>query len=204
MHSHSLTLVSPQDYISTHQIRYGIHPTPFSRCLLSMFDRKICGLHFITKNDESTLVAEMQSIWHLADFVEDGAFTKSYVEKLFQRDGPPFSLVVKGTPFQTKVWQSLLSIPVGTLSHYEGVAKNAGHPKATRAAAHAVATNPISFLIPCHRVIYKSGEIGKYRWGADCKKKILEWEGSLETCALARNFSFFHTGNQLKQKESVS
>jgi len=104
------------------------------------------------------------------------------IKNIFQTDGKkdsrPFNLLVKGTNFQTKVWQALLNIPQGYVASYQDIADYIGHPKAYRAVANVVAVNPVAYLIPCHRVITKSGKIHKYRWGSARKKALVGWEAS--------------------------
>lgn len=177
----NLSILSKEAYAinqSKHSssILYGIHPTPFGSCLITVLDGQICGFYFLVSDSKDSLLAEVASNWNLSPLLQDQASTKQLVEEIFAKT-KPLPLLVKGTPFQCKVWEALLSVTSGKVSHYEALACTAGYPQATRAVAHAVASNPISVLIPCHRIIYKSGKIGKYRWGASLKKSILEWEG---------------------------
>lgn len=181
----NLSILSKEAYAinqSKHScsILYGIHPTPFGSCLITVLDNQICGLYFLVdeskESEKDALLAEVSSNWDLSPLLQDQASTQQLVEAIFAKTDP-LPLVVKGTPFQSKVWRALLSVTSGKVSHYEALAFTAGYPEATRAVAHAVASNPISILIPCHRIIYKSGKIGKYRWGASLKKRLLEWEG---------------------------
>ncbi len=95
-----------------------------------------------------------------------------------QKRAHPFNLQIKGTNFQINVWKALLNIPKGCVVSYQDVASYIGHPKAFRAVANAIAINPVAYLIPCHRVIAKSGKIHQYRWGAARKKALIGWEAA--------------------------
>ena len=160
------------------KIRYGFYPSPFGECLVAVTDRGITNLAFIQPGKRAIAVRDIKTEWKRADIAEDPATTKPYVEKIFRpgQSGGKVDLFVKGTNFQIKVWKALLRIPRGAVISYGAVARQIGRPKAVRAVANAVANNPIAFLIPCHRVILKSGAFGGYRWGSTRKKIILAWE----------------------------
>jgi len=162
------------------EIKYGFHDTPFGQCLLATTKRGICSLYF----GGQAALDELETHWPNAVFVEDSNKTQPLVNQVFepaQADpARPFHLLLKGTNFQVNVWRALLAIPPGAMLCYKDVAKLIGRPQAVRAVANAVARNPISYLIPCHRVITKSGQIHRYRWGAVRKKAILGWEASQE------------------------
>jgi AraC family transcriptional regulator of adaptative response/methylated-DNA-[protein]-cysteine methyltransferase len=160
-------------------IRYGIHDSPFGRCLLATTDRGICALRFATGSDER-LVRELRDEWPGAELVSDKSRTKAYADRIFghERVGEPLPVMVRGTNFQVRVWEALLRIPSGQLASYADVAAAVGAPKASRAVGSAVAANPVGFLIPCHRVIRQSGIIGDYRWGTARKKAMLAWESA--------------------------
>jgi AraC family transcriptional regulator of adaptative response/methylated-DNA-[protein]-cysteine methyltransferase len=162
------------------EIRYGIHPTPFGPCLLATTDRGICALYFVSEGGEAGALGELQTSWPAADLVRDPDATRGLVSRLFVPNGGPhpFHLLLRGTNFQVKVWEALLSIPAGAMVSYQDVADLIGRPDATRAVANAIAHNPISYLIPCHRVISRVGRSHAYRWGAARKKAILGWEAS--------------------------
>lgn len=164
------------------KIRYGFYPSPFGECLVAITDRGITNLAFVKPGNRATMVRDLKTQWKLADFTEDAAATRPYVEKIFApgRSVTKADLFVKGTNFQIKVWKALLRIPRGAVISYEDTARQIGMPKAVRAVAGAVASNPIAFLIPCHRVILKSGALGGYRWSHTRKKAILAWETSKE------------------------
>ena len=122
----------------------------------------------------------MKKNWSGAQFVRGGGGPK--VSRIFQSDPSkktkPIKVLLKGTPFQLKVWEALLKIPAGCLLAYKDVAERVGDSKASRAVGTAVGQNPIAYLIPCHRVIRETGVLGDYRWGSARKKALLAWEGS--------------------------
>ena len=162
------------------EITYGFHPTPFGECLLATTHRGICSLRFISPYQRDEVLKQLRGEWPKATFIEQPAITLPYVHKLFSksRTDPTFHLTLKGTNFQMQVWKSLLTIPLGARASYQDVAMLVGKPNATRAVASAIARNPISYLIPCHRVISKTGKINKYRWGTTRKRALLGWEAS--------------------------
>lgn len=164
------------------RIRYGIHPTPFGECLLAATDRGICHMNFIMNDNVDFSIGTLRKQWDNADIDQDEEQTASYIRRIFapskNEQQLPIHLMLKGTNFQIKVWEALIKVPAGSVVSYQDVAGMIGNPKAVRAVASAVANNPISFVIPCHRVISKSGAIHKYRWGTERKKAILGWEAA--------------------------
>lgn len=166
-------------------IIYGFHETPFGGCLIATTGRGICALRFVSPDEQEAVLAELQDEWPLAKFEEDAAVTRPLSERIFSTPDNghkrPIHLLLKGTNFQVQVWRALLDIPPGMMVSYQDVADHIGRPKAVRAAAGAVAKNPIGYLIPCHRVINKNGRIHRYRWGSARKKAILGWEAAGQT-----------------------
>jgi AraC family transcriptional regulator of adaptative response/methylated-DNA-[protein]-cysteine methyltransferase len=172
--------VTPGEYKSSGAgvtIRYGIHPTPFGKCLIATTERGICNLSFV-QTSEGDAIDNLVAEWKQAKMIEDHKSTEMVLEPIFDLDyrGKPLGLHLRGTNFQLKVWEALLQIPVGTVTTYKGIAKQIGNPKALRAVGTAVGHNPIAVLIPCHRVINTVGEFGKYRYGAVRKKALLARE----------------------------
>lgn len=167
-------------------IRFGIHPSPFGECLLAVTDRGVCWLSFVTPHDRDAAVADLQRYWAGARLEERPQTTRPAAERIFpslQRTAgapapPAFDLFVHGTNFQVKVWEALLTIPPGATASYQEIARRIGAPLATRAVGTAVGNNPVSYLIPCHRVIRKSGAFGHYGGGAARKKAILGREAA--------------------------
>jgi AraC family transcriptional regulator of adaptative response/methylated-DNA-[protein]-cysteine methyltransferase len=160
-------------------IRYGIHPTPFGRCLIAATERGICSLGFVDAS-EGRAIDELFAGWEKARMIEDHPATAALASRIFtaERLDAPLPLHLRGTNFQIKVWEALLRIPAGALTTYERLAAGIGAPNALRAVGTAVGHNPIAYLIPCHRVIRRSGAIGEYRWQSARKKAIIGWEAA--------------------------
>ena len=172
--------VTPGEYKSRGagvDIRYGIHPTPFGKCLIATTERGICHLGFVD-GSEGRAIDNLVEHWKNASMSEDYASTAPLVNRIFLEgeSALPLRLHLRGTNFQIKVWEALLSIPPGALTTYEQIAAQIGSPRAMRAVGSAVGDNPIAYLIPCHRVIRKSGEFGNYLYGSARKKAILARE----------------------------
>jgi AraC family transcriptional regulator of adaptative response/methylated-DNA-[protein]-cysteine methyltransferase len=161
-------------------IRYGMHDTPFGKALIGTTERGICHLGFVG-HSEGGAIDTLVTNWQQAEMIEDHEATVSLVEPIFdlsQRVKTPLHLYLRGTNFQLKVWEALLRIPPGAVTSYQGLAEQAGHPRASRAVGTALGRNPIAVLIPCHRVIRKLGEFGNYRYGVARKKALLGWEAA--------------------------
>jgi len=161
-------------------IQYGIHHTPFGKCLIATTERGICNLSFINTS-ESQAIDNLVADWKQAKMIEDYKSTAPLVTRIFSdlETGSPLKIHLRGTNFQIKVWEALLNIPSGAVTTYEHIAKQIGNPAALRAVGTAVGHNPIAYLIPCHRVIRKSGEFGNYLYGTARKKIILAKEFSV-------------------------
>lgn len=167
-------------------IRYGFHPTPFGECLLFVTDRGICGLAFV-ENDPEAALQNLGAQWSLATLHHDPAATAPYCGRIFAGGTAPDSplpLVLKGTNFQIRVWEALMRIPPGHVTTYEALGMYLGKPKASRAVGSAVGRNAISYLVPCHRVIHKSGLVTGYRWGHVRKRAILGWEAARQDTSI--------------------
>ncbi len=165
------------------RIDYGIHPSPFGECLLATTERGICGLSFITNGDRGEVLDDLRRRWPEAELHEDPAATRSLLDRIFPPAPPAgqrsITLFLQGTNFQIKVWQALLRIPPGFVCSYEDLARAIGKPvSAARAVGNAVGANPVSYIIPCHRVIQKMGLAGNYRWNPVRKKAMLGWEAA--------------------------
>jgi AraC family transcriptional regulator of adaptative response/methylated-DNA-[protein]-cysteine methyltransferase len=167
------------------EISYGFHPSPFGECLLAVTERGVCGLGFVGEGGRKQTLEDFKRRWPAAQFQENPQKTGSYIHGIFtakKRNGAhPVKLLLMGTNFQIKVWEALLRIPPGSVACYEDLARQVGKPSAARAVGGAVAHNPISFLIPCHRAIRKMGITGDYHWGAARKKAILAWEAARQS-----------------------
>jgi AraC family transcriptional regulator, regulatory protein of adaptative response / methylated-DNA-[protein]-cysteine methyltransferase len=159
-------------------IRYGVQPTPFGDCLLAVTERGICALRFVPKNPPRCVLEELHEEWRAARFIEDQPGTGALCQQIFLATRRAVHLHLRGTNFQLKVWQALLTIPSGNLVSYGSVAAIMGMPDAHRAVGSAIGRNPIAYLIPCHRVIRRLGAFGDYRWGSVRKQAIIGWEST--------------------------
>ncbi|MFG1477206.1 methylated-DNA--[protein]-cysteine S-methyltransferase [Xanthobacter sp. V4C-4] len=161
-------------------IRYGFHPSPFGRALAMSTARGLCGLAFAEAGEDAAAFADMSARWPNAAYVEDAAATAPLVARIFDpaswRGDQPLRIVFIGTDFEIRVWETLLRIPMGRATTYSSIAAHVGKPRAARAVGAAVGKNPISFVVPCHRVLGKSGDLTGYHWGLTRKRAILGWE----------------------------
>jgi AraC family transcriptional regulator, regulatory protein of adaptative response / methylated-DNA-[protein]-cysteine methyltransferase len=167
------------------QIRYGIHDTPFGKALIATTSRGICHLQFWDSTNEEMATVRLRQSWSKAEIIDDRQTTQSLCDKIFEPvtfcPQKPIALLVKGTNFQIQVWRALLRVPFGEITTYQTIAETIDRPTAVRAVGNAVGHNPIGYLIPCHRVIRESGELGGYRWGLERKTLLLGWEASWAT-----------------------
>ena len=175
--------MSPGDYKTRGDgltIRYGFHISPFGVALIMVTDRGLAGLAFNDAGSERAAFADMSSRWPNATYVEDMSATAPYAARVFDpthwRSEEPLRVVMIGTDFQVRVWQALLKIPMGKACSYSAIASDIGSPAASRAVGAAVGANPLSFVVPCHRALGKSGALTGYHWGLTRKRAILGWE----------------------------
>jgi AraC family transcriptional regulator of adaptative response/methylated-DNA-[protein]-cysteine methyltransferase len=175
--------MSPGDYKTRGAgllIRYGFHISPFGMALIMVTDRGLAGLSFNDTGDERAAFADMSGRWPNATYVEDLSATAPYAARIFDprcwRAEQPLRVVLIGTDFQVRVWQALLRIPMGRARAYSEIAGEIGAPAASRAVGAAIGANPISFVVPCHRALGKSGALTGYHWGLTRKRAILGWE----------------------------
>lgn len=175
--------MSPGDYKTRGEgvtIRYGFHLSPFGVALIMVTDRGLAGLAFNDAGSERAAFANMSSRWPNAAYVEDMAATAPYAARIFDpakwRADQPLRVVMIGTDFQVRVWEALLKIPMGKARSYSSIAAEIGSPSASRAVGAAIGANPLSFVVPCHRAIGKSGALTGYHWGLTRKRAILGWE----------------------------
>ncbi|MGF1460333.1 MAG: methylated-DNA--[protein]-cysteine S-methyltransferase [Leptolyngbyaceae cyanobacterium] len=162
-------------------IAYGFHPTRFGTALIATTERGICSLQFCHPGSTDTAINGLQQRWPRATFILDPSRTQpiqASLQGLPQAPTRPLSLFVKGTNFQIQVWRALLRLPFGSLATYQDIANDIGKPKAARAVGTAIGANPIGYLIPCHRVIRRTAELGGYRWGQLRKAAMVGWEAS--------------------------
>ncbi|BCM21692.1 methylated-DNA--[protein]-cysteine S-methyltransferase [Mesorhizobium sp. J8] len=175
--------MSPGDYKTRGAgltIRYGYHISPFGIALIMVTDRGLAGLAFCDAGGERAAFADMSGRWPNATYVEDMSATQAYAARVFDptkwRADQPLRVVMIGTDFQLRVWEALLRIPMGRACTYSSIAASIGAPNASRAVGAAVGANPMSFVVPCHRALGKSGALTGYHWGLTRKRAILGWE----------------------------
>ncbi|HZN29903.1 MAG: bifunctional helix-turn-helix domain-containing protein/methylated-DNA--[protein]-cysteine S-methyltransferase [Xanthobacteraceae bacterium] len=161
-------------------ISYGFHPSPFGTALVMATERGLAGLAFADPGEEEAALADMRSRWPKASYVDDKARTAVLARRIFDpklwRADRPLRVVLIGTDFEVRVWEALLRIPMGRATTYSDIAVKLGATKAARAVGAAVGKNPVSFVVPCHRVLGKSGDITGYHWGLTRKRAMLGWE----------------------------
>lgn len=165
-------------------LQYGVFDSPFGAYLLGCIDEKVAVLHFLSETDVPEQIPV--AYWPEATPVFTPYLLRPLADQLFPaRSAPveatPVPVLMRGSAFQLKVWEALLRIPEGRLASYDQVAGAIGQPSATRAVGTAIGSNPVGYLIPCHRVIKKTGLFGQYRWGADRKQAMLGWEAARVT-----------------------
>jgi AraC family transcriptional regulator, regulatory protein of adaptative response / methylated-DNA-[protein]-cysteine methyltransferase len=161
-------------------LRVGYHPSPFGEAILVATERGLAGLGFVDGADRAAALTDMQRRWPKAAYVEDEAATAPLARRIFDplswRAEQPLRVVLIGTDFEVRVWQTLLRVPLGRATTYSDIASRIGKPSASRAVGAAVGKNPISFVVPCHRVLGRSGALTGYHWGLTRKQAMLGWE----------------------------
>jgi AraC family transcriptional regulator, regulatory protein of adaptative response / methylated-DNA-[protein]-cysteine methyltransferase len=161
-------------------MRYGFHPSPFGLALVMATDRGLAGLAFGDAGEQKKAMTDMTSRWPKATYVEDRESTGAIAQRIFDpkqwRAERPLRVILIGTDFQVRIWETLLAIPMGRAVTYSDIATKIRNPAARRAVGVAVGRNPISFVVPCHRVVGKSGELTGYHWGITRKRAMLGWE----------------------------
>ncbi len=164
-------------------INYGFHDCQFGRALVLATDRGMAGMAFCDPGEEHATLEDMKSRWPEAHYVENSEATKHYARRSFDpnawRPDDPLRIVMIGTDFEIRVWEGLLDIPPGNATTYSTIAGKLGNPAASRAVGRAVGRNPISFVVPCHRVVGKSGDLTGYHWGLTRKRAMLGWEAGI-------------------------
>lgn len=186
LHDHFVTLeaVTPGQFKNQGldlTIEYGISQSPFGSVFIGVTERGICQLSFINKDNCSDSLASLQDAWPKAQILENRSRIDMISKKIFNtrtESNEKFHLLVQGSNFQIKVWESLVRIPAGMAFSYQQVANSIALPSGSRAVANAIAKNPVGYLIPCHRVIRNTGVVGGYRWGSERKQAILAWEAA--------------------------
>lgn len=166
------------------EIRYGFHPSPFGQVLIMLTDYGMAGQAFCDEGEEQAALEDMTRRWPNATYITaEPSEIRQWAEKIFDpkkwNQDQPVKIVMIGTDFEVRVWQTLLRIKPGQATFYGDIAASIGNPKAARAVGAAVGRNPISFVVPCHRVIGKNAKLTGYHWGLTRKQAILGWEAGL-------------------------
>ncbi len=156
-------------------IAWGRFASPFGEVVAMGTERGLCGLAFAAETGTQAAFDDLASRWPAAAYREDPEALRPWVEAAFRGRGEA-RLHLIGAPFQIKVWEALLAIPSGHVTTYSDLARAVGRPQAVRAVGTAVGRNPVSWLIPCHRALRKSGGLGGYHWGLGVKRAMLAWE----------------------------
>lgn len=163
-------------------MRWGFHPSPFGVAVLVTTDHGLAGLAFADPGEEQAALADLTERWPAASVIEDAAATAPYARRVFETAEwsaeRPLRVVLIGTDFEIRVWESLLTVPLGRATTYAALAERLGNRRASRAVGGAVGRNPLSFVVPCHRVIGTSGALTGYHWGLARKRAILGWEAA--------------------------
>ena len=161
-------------------LAYGFHASPFGEAILVVAPRGLAGLGFVDEAGRAAALADMRGRWPRARLVESAEATALAAARVFDprlwRPDQPLRIVMIGTDFEVRVWETLLAVPMGRATTYSDVARRLGKPKAARAVGAAVGRNPISFVVPCHRVLGRSGALTGYHWGLARKQAIIGWE----------------------------
>lgn len=180
--------MTPGDYAKGGEgvaIDYGFHPSPFGSALILATAKGICGLAFGNEGEEKKVLADMKARWPKATVTQAPARTARYARRIFSpaASREELRLHLLGTPWQIKVWEALLAIPDGRTSTYGTIAELVGNPSASRAVGMAVGRNPISWIIPCHRVLGSNGAMTGYHWGVERKRAMLAVEAARQSAS---------------------
>ena len=164
-------------------IRYGFHASPFGRALVMTTEYGLAGLAFADDGADQATLADMVRRWPRAQYVQDQGATAPFATRVFDprqwRPETPLRVILIGTDFEVRVWETLLKVPFASATSYSDVARRIDRPGAARAVGAAVGRNPISFVVPCHRVLGRSGGLTGYHWGLTRKRAILGWEAGI-------------------------
>ena len=165
------------------ELAYVFHPSPFGEALIMVTNRGVAGLAFVNEDAGQTraeALADMMRRWPRAHYVEAPERTLPHFHRIFDvsnwNSERPVRVILIGTDFEIRVWETLLKIPMGRVVSYADIARHIGCPTATRAVGSAIGRNPLSFVVPCHRVVRGDGNLGGYHWGLTRKKALIGWE----------------------------
>ena len=173
--------MSPGEYARKGEglaIFWGWFESPFGPALVMGTEKGICGIAFASETGGEAAMEDMVARWPNAEFVENSERLQSWVQGAFGPSRAETPLHLLGSPLQIKVWEALMHIPSGQVTTYSEIAQRVGSPQAVRAVGTAVGRNPVSWLIPCHRALRKSGGLGGYHWGLPVKRAMLAYEAA--------------------------
>lgn len=160
-------------------MKYGYGPTPFGEALLAWNKRGICFLGFCHELGRQSTRKHFSQQWPDAEITRDDQRASEKLAEIFdEEEHQQLKIWLRGSPFQLQVWEALLKLPAGTHCTYGQLASYSGHKGANQATGSAVGRNPVSWLIPCHRVINSLGGLGGYRWGVNTKQTIIAYEAA--------------------------
>lgn len=163
------------------KITYGFYSAPIGEMVLAETDKGLCWLGFMVEGYKGNGYQRMRAHFPDAEFVQDSVKIRRTGDDLVRAwergDVSRITLDLRGSTFQMKVWEALMAIKKGDVKSYGDIANDIGKPKASRAVGSAVGENPVSLIVPCHRVLQKSGDIGNFGWGVDLKRELLKAEG---------------------------
>ena len=155
---------------------YGFAESPFGELIVARTAAGICYLQFVTTTPHEAF-DEFRRCWNSdVRATQNDEMACKVVKMMFEEHRKDIALDLRGTAFQLKVWAALRRVPFGQTASYRQMACAIGQPAAVRAVASAIARNPVAVLVPCHRVVHSDGSTGRYRWGADLKKRLIQWE----------------------------
>ncbi|KAJ8929654.1 hypothetical protein NQ314_017637 [Rhamnusium bicolor] len=175
-----ISKIKPKEYkkMVNFNITYGTADTRFGKCFMGLNEDNVCFLSFLEGSYPG--LDDLKKTFPKAALTQDDGLVSEKTQNMFDDcSNDNVKLLLKGTDFETKVWEELLNLQKGSTSSYEEIAKAIGNPKAIRAVANAIAKNNISYLVPCHRVISKKGTLNKYRWGVERKLQMLQHENAM-------------------------
>ena len=172
--------MTPGEYVKKGEgliISWSWFNSPFGKLLALATDRGLCGLGFSGVNNEEEVLQDYKNRWPNAVYIEDKSKLEGSINSLISNEGS-INIYLLGAPFQIKVWEALLNIPLGYVTTYSDVANAINNKNAVRAVGTAIGNNPIGWLIPCHRVLRKNGDLGGYHWGLDRKIALIARESA--------------------------
>jgi AraC family transcriptional regulator of adaptative response/methylated-DNA-[protein]-cysteine methyltransferase len=178
IHFYAMTPKQVREQGAGIDIFHGFYPSPFGDCHIGTTEKGICWIAFTDPISQQDAIEQLRDEWPNAKLHHDNTRHSDLVASLFSAAGDrkPLFLHIKGTNFQLRVWEALLKVPAGHYTRYQDIASLIGAPQAARAVGTAIGRNPVSWLIPCHRVIRATGIVGHYRWGQTRKQSLLAWE----------------------------